>query len=83
MYKPREDPAAVTAMASCAACLQVSFIIGLHCISLRAFDTFPLLVGAMFPSIMFLDAHKVAESVCGVVMKARPLWTNVNSLVRS
>jgi len=69
-------------MAPRTAGLQVSFVIRLYRISLGAFDTFPLLLGAMLSSVMLLDTHEVAESVRWVVMKTRPLRTDVNSPVR-
>jgi len=80
---PGEDATAVAAVATCATGLQMSLEIRLDCISLEAFVTFPLLLGAVLPSIVFLDANKVAQSMRGVVMKARPLRTNVDTLVIS
>lgn len=56
---PRKDAAAVAAVAARAARLKVSFVIGLDSVSLGAFHALPLLLGAMLPPVMFLNAYEV------------------------
>lgn len=80
-FLPREHSATITAVASGATSFQVRFVIGLHSIPLGAFVTFPLLFAAMFPSVVFLNPHQVAECMRRVVMKARPLRTYIHTFV--
>lgn len=83
MHIPGEDTTAVAAMTSSAARLQVGFKIRLNCVTLETFVTFPLLFGAVLPTIVLLDSNKVAKSMSGIVMKARSLGTYVDTLVIS
>lgn len=55
-------------------------VIGLHGVAFRAFLADPLLVIAVFPPEVFLDPHKIAEGVAGVVVKAAGLGADEDTL---
>jgi hypothetical protein len=54
---------------------EMSFVIRLNSITLRAFFTNPLFVIAMFSSKMFLYTNKITKRVTRVMVQATRLWT--------
>lgn len=68
-------------MASGTTSFEVSFIIGLHGISLGAFLTHPLLVVAVLPSEMLLDSYKISKGVAWVMVQTARLRAHKNPLL--
>lgn len=79
---PGEDAATVAGMTARATGLEVRFVVGLHRVALGAFLALPLLLSAMLPAVMLLDAHQVAQRMRWVVVQARPLRADVHALGR-
>lgn len=82
VYIPREDAATVAGMAARATGLEVRFVVRLHGVALGAFLALPLLLGAMLPAVMLLDAHEVAQRMRWVVVQARLFRADVHALGR-